>query len=369
MPDALTKDTEKESGGHAFLFKEAVLSGFYSSQGVRGLPAGDMSKDHWGFSPRPPGSYIGLDYVQTFTASSAINKILPEWFPMATLDLHPRVVYDPMEKEHGLDPYKFAPQDFWFRFTPGNVDRLQLRVGEFVIPYGMNPVMAPRQTGILPVEAIDLGLKWDWGIDLKGPIGAFDWELAATTGTGEGLNMPRLFDDKDHQSYLVTGRMGSPTYWDFQNGLSFLYGDLPTIMGPTIIDKHAISRWRLAYDTFYKYGTYLMVGAQASFGQDGFTDDEKFVRPTMGKTADVLGYQIWADWVVPMHQNLRLQAQFASIYRDVGTPGAHDTAAVLQAGYSWTTAISTVLSFRKELNTSMGELNDGIYLTFIYYSR
>ena len=346
-----------------------MLSGFYSSQGVRDLPSDDTSKDHWGLSPRPPGNYIGLDYVQTFTASSAINKILPDWFPMTTMDLHPRLVYDPTEDDHGLQPYKFAPQDFWFRFTPGNVDRLQLRVGEFVIPYGMNPIMAPRQTSILPVEAMDLGLKWDWGIDLKGPIGAYDWELAATTGTGEGLHSPGLFDDKDHQRYLVTGRVGSPTYWDFQHGLSFLYGDLPTIMGPTIVDEHAISRWRLAYDAFYKYGTYLMVGAQATFGQDGFAGDEEFVRSTMGKTADVLGYQIWADWVVPMHQNLRLQAQFESIYRDLGTPGAHDTAAILQAGYSWTTAISTVLSFRKEFNTSMGERNDAIYLTFIYYGR
>jgi len=37
------------------------------------------------------------------------------------MDLHPRLVYDPMEMDSGLDRVKFAPQDFWLRFNPGGV--------------------------------------------------------------------------------------------------------------------------------------------------------------------------------------------------------------------------------------------------------
>ena len=371
MPDEIEEESDEdweseEDDGRSFLFKELVLSGFYSFDGVTGLPEGDTSKDYLGFSPRPPGNYIGLDYVRTFTSSSSVTQVLPKWLPLTSMDLHPRLLYDPRERNR--NSIKFAPQDFWFRFNPGEVDRLMLHVGQFVIPYGVNPLLAPRQRFILPLEATDLGLKWDWGLDLKGPIGDYDWEIATTIGSGEGLHSPHLFSGSDRTSYLITGRIGSPAYWDFQNGLSFLYGDLPVIMGPTVFSDAAISRWRLGYDAFYKYGTYLMAGAQMTFGQDGFAGDERFVGISMGRRADVLGARGWVDWVIPRYQDVRLQFQYESVWRDLSTAGARDAAVIFQAGYSFTTSITTMLSFRKELNRSMGEKNDALYLTFIYYS-
>jgi hypothetical protein len=362
------EDWDEEGSGRSFLFKEAVFSGAYFFHGVTGIPPGDTTRDHFEISPRPPGSYIGLDFVRTFTSSSFMNKALPDWLPLKAMDLHPRLVYDRMEENTGLDRVKFAPQDFWLRFNPGGVDRLMLRVGQFVIPYGVNPILAPRQRFMLPVEAIDLGLKWDWGLDLMGPVGEYDWEIGASIGSGEALHSPHLFSGSDRTSYLITGRIGSPTYWDFQQGLSFLYGDLPVIMGPRVLNDVAISRWRIAYNLFYKYGDYLMTGAQSTYGQNGFAGDEEFVALTGGKTADVLSYRAWADWIIPVHQNARLAAQLESVIRDLSTSGSDDTAIIFQVSYSLTTTITTNLHFREELNRSMGEKNDGIYFTFIFYS-
>jgi hypothetical protein len=308
-----------------------------------------------------------LDYVKTFTTSSFINKRLPDWLQLKVMDLHPRLVYDRMEESDGLEKVKFAPQDFWLRFNPGGVDRLMLRVGQFVIPYGVNPILAPRQRFLLPIEGTDLGLKWDWGLDLKGPAGSYDWEIATTIGSGEALHSPQLFTGSDRASYLITGRIGSPTYWDFQHGFSFLYGYLPVIMGPTVKSDVAISRWRIGYDAFYKYGTYLMTGVQLTYGQDGFAGDEEFVGVTGGKTADVLCTRAWADWVIPKYQNVRLAIQFESVLRDLSTSGADDTAVIFQVGYSFTTTITAMLDYREELNPSMGKENDAIYFTFIYY--
>lgn len=361
-------DEEEEEGiGRSFLFKEVVLSGFYSFDGVIGLPPGDFTQDHFEISPRPPGNYIGLDYVKTFASSSLVNKGLPGWLLLKAAALHPRFVYDRMEKDDGLGKVKFAPQDFWLRFNPGGVDRLMLRVGQFVIPYGANPILAPRQRFLLPIEATDLGLKWDWGMSLKGPVGEYDWEIATTIGSGEALHSPDLFTDSDRKSYLITGRIGSPTYWDFQHGFSFLYGDLPVIMGASVMSEFAISRWRIGYDAFYKYGTYLMTGIQFTYGQDGFAGDEEFVRITGGKTADVLSTRAWADWVIPKYQNVRLAIQLESDIRDLSTSGTDDTAIIFQVGYSFTTTITAMLAYREELNRSMGKENDGIYLIFIYY--
>ncbi|MFQ5702900.1 MAG: hypothetical protein ACE5HT_02650 [Gemmatimonadales bacterium] len=330
---------------------------------------GDLTKDHFEISPRPPSNYVGLDYVKTFTSSSTINKMLPRWLPASAVDLHPRIVYDRAEENDGLEPIEFAPQDFWLRLNPGGADRLTLRIGQFVIPFGANPIRAPRQRFQLPVEATDLGLKWDWGLELKGPLGKYDWEIALTTGFGEALHTPHLFTGSDRASYLVTGRIGAPTYWDFQNGFSFLVGELPTIMGARLVSDIAISRWRLGYDVFYKYGTYLMLGGQVTYGQDGFAGDEEFVAVTGGETADVLSGRVWADWVVPTYQDVRLGVQFESVRRDVPSSGSDDTALSFEVGYSLTTAITAKLDYREEFNRSVGKENDAIYLTVVVYGR
>lgn len=352
---------DDEGTGRSFFFKELVLSGFYSHDGFVGLPMGDADVKHLEFSPRPPGTYVAVEYVRTFSSSSFVNRrVLPEWLPLATLDLHPRVLYDPMQPIYSSDPVKFAPQDFWVRFNPGGRDRLMLQAGQFVIPYGVNPVLAPRQRFIVPVEAVDLGLKWDWGLGLKGPAGEYDWLLATTIGSGEALHSPHLFENSSRTSYLITGRFGTPTYWDIQYGISGLYGELPMTRGANRMGDFSISRWRLGLDTFWRAGIFLMAGAQLTYGQDGFEEE--------GMTAsDVLGYQVYADWVLPWLLDLRLSGQFASVNRDLTATDVSDTSLILESQYSFTNSISTMLNYRVELERSMGKKANAFFITFIYY--
>lgn len=359
------EDVWEDDPPRTFMYREAVLSGFYSSQGSVGVPPGDMERDHFELSPRPPGNYIGLDFVGLFPPSHNVKVVLP----IRAVNLHPRLVFDRMEEDDGFKRVKFAPQDFWIRFDPGEADRFTVRLGQFVIPYGVNPILAPRQRFILPLEATDLGLKWDWGLKVKGPLGKYDWEAAATIGSGEALHSPHLFAGSDSTSYLFTGRIGAPTYWDFQYGLSFLYGELPFIRAAKQFSPIAISRWRVGVDSFYKSGTYLMLGAQLTVGQDGFDGDEQFVGITMGETADVLGYRVMADWVIPEIQDLRLAAQYESVIRDLGTSGTDDSALILEINYSLNTSLSFMLDHRVEINRSMGEESDALYLTAVYYTR
>ncbi len=366
-------DESREEGsadtGRSFLFREVLLSGFYSSAGVPGLPPGDTTPDHFGLSPRPPGSYVAVDYVRTFTEASWLNRhLLPEWLSIAAMNLHPRVVLDALDTDTGLGRLEFAPQDFWVRFNVGNVDRLTLRIGQFVIPYGANPVLAPRQQFLLPIEATDLGLKWDWGIDLKGPLGEYDWEVAATLGAGEGLHAPRPFSGSPDSRFLLTGRLGTPTYRDAQYGVSFLYGNLPQLRGADIVSPTATRRWRVAADTFYKYGTYLVAGAQLSFGQNRLDAEDAAAGQGSG-TAEVLGYRAWLDWVVPTHQDLRLGAQLESVIRDLGRPASDDSALILEVGYSVSTEMSLTLDYRIELHRTRPRSTEGLYLAMIWYGQ
>ena len=176
------------------------------------------------------------DYEAAFEFYSALFG----WELMQDMDMGEGIVW-PMPTEERID---FAPQDLWIRFQLAGNDRLTLRIGQIALPYGVNPLMAPRQTFILPVEELDLGLKWDWGIGLKGPLGEFDWELAATVGSGETWHTPSSLGGSRPSSHLFTGRIGSPTYQNFQYGLSALIGKLPTLHGPHMVVDFPLSRHR-----------------------------------------------------------------------------------------------------------------------------
>lgn len=337
--------SEEEEPGRSFLYKELVASGFYSSAG----------EDRFDLSPRPPGSYFGLDWVATYDTHGATG--------LAAVNLHPRLLWDPAESR-----FRLAPQDFWWKLQLGGNDRLSLRLGQFVLPYGVHPILSPRQMFLLSVEATDLGLKWDWGLALKGPAGAWDWEVAATLGTGESLRSPHLFQGDDRESYLVTGRIGTPTYWELQYGFSFLYGRLPVLAGPKQVREEALSRWRVAFDVFYKRGNYLMLGAQATYGQDGFEGDEDLVEVTGGEAAaDVLGSRVWVDWVLPANNDFRVRGQIESVVRDLGGAGTDDSALVLELSYSLVTSITLMADYRVELNRLVGDENDTLFFGFVYY--
>lgn len=354
----------QEGGQRTFVFKEVVLSGMVSFDGVAGLPRGDLTDDYVEWSPRPPGTYVGVDYVRTFGEEAEVNRWFPDWLPLVAMTLHPRLVWDRTETHDCLQPVKFAPQDLWIRLNPWGVDRLMLRIGQFVIPYGATPILAPRQRLQLPIEATDLGLKWDWGIDLRGPIGEYDWEIAATLGLGEAWHSPKLFADIDHRTFLVTGRIGSPTYWDFQHGISFLIGDLNRLMATRRFVGISISRWRVGYDMFFRRGLHLMAGAQVTYGEEGFVGG--------GHPSRVLGTRVWVDWVPRANEDLRLSAQVERVHRSLVTEawdGKEDLATILEARYSLTTAISVVAAYREEIRRSMGDENDAIYVSLVYYAR
>jgi hypothetical protein len=357
--------------GRSFLYKEIVISTSFSQAGQDALTP----------SYRPPGSYVALDYIRTFTEESSANRALPRWLQLSAIDLHPRVVYygeipnlDSMDMGEGIDwpmpeeeKIVFAPQDFWVRFQLAGNDRMSLRLGQIALPYGVNPMLAPRQTFVLPVEELDLGLKWDWGIGLKGPLGEFDWELAATMGSGEAWHSPSALGGSRPSSHLFTGRIGSPTYWNFHYGLSVLAGDLPTLHGPYMVDNFPLSRRRLALDGSYKYGTYLSIGGQVTYGQDGHAGDDGHVLSNGGTgVADVFGYRLWADWVPPGENNIRLAGQFESVQHDMDNPQTTDSAVVLEMSYSLTTEITIKLNLRTVVEDFM-DLDDGLFITFVYY--
>jgi hypothetical protein len=73
--------------------------------------------------------------------------------------------------------------------------------------------------------------------------------------------------------------------------------------------------------------------------------------------------------VVPQFLDLRFASQFESLIRDLGTSSSDDIALVFEANYSLATLVSIVLDYRMEFDRSMGDENDAVFLTLVYYGR
>jgi hypothetical protein len=216
------------------------------------------------------------------------------------IDLHARLSDVPGPE--GLDLY-FA--DAWALFGIGG-QRSQLRVGHFNIPFGMNPVMEPRGIFLMPLEAADLGFKKDWGLAWQRELGQYDVEAGGFLGTGGDLHWRQ-------GSYLLCGRAGTPTFRDFEYGVSMLYGDVPATMGNARLDETPIRRVRGGLDAMYMYGNYTVFKAELAAGSDD------------GRT--VLGSLLGIDWVPPRSTRWAFSFQAQGLRKNVAY-GTDDNASV-----------------------------------------
>lgn len=354
---------------------EFNLALVYSKKGLPDLPRGEKGKDHFEFSPRFPRSFLGAELEGSLTDEAPLNRFLGPHLNLSAFDFHLRFELDPTEPLHDYDRYELMAQDFWVRFETPDVDRLSLRIGQVTVPYGVNPVLAPRGRFLLPLEAHDVGFKWDWGGVLKGPLWLYDWEIGATTGAGMQPHPPYYIYEED--AYMLTARLGAPTYWDFQYGLSGLFGKSPALM----LDKRLsrpLSRWRASLDLFYKLLVHTLFMAQAYVGQDGFDGDARKAFGMDTKANLVTGGLFEVDFVPPFGatqksrlewQSWELNAQFASVFFDAEKGGSNNTFLTLEVGRSLTDELTLRVDWIHDFHTAegMGEEDDRIFLSLYYY--
>jgi len=364
-------------------------SGFYSASGAVLSATGSS---HWQPTDRIPRNYVGCEYIYTVGDNSPLRHLGPLEF--TTADLNPHLEIDlnpPLDMSNGNEPtldlesaslninwdhdqrkarLALVLHDFWVRLEPEGMERTTIRLGHFDIPYGINPIMAPRGgVFVMPPEIDDIGFKKDWGIVWKAPVGQYDYEIAATTGTGLGLHSPKWFDGSSQRSFAFSTRVGAPTYWDFQYGLSGLYGKIPQIMADEILDDTAIERWRIDVDTFYKYKAHTMFMAQIGYGQNG---DQLFDTGT--SRSDVLAAHVLVDHIPPWFQLLDFKMQVKPIFYNLHQSRSDHITFLFEAAYSLSNPIMLRLDYVHDFTVTAGmdamghPADDRIYLTINFYS-
>jgi len=127
-----------------------------------------------------------------------------------------------------------------------NAGRSNIKIGHFDVPFGLEPLIDTHSTLLQTQATKNIGFKKDWGLSVNGALPSFNYEAAATLGCGGTTKIWR----KDG-SYLLSGRIGTPTSEDFQYGFSLLYGRVLPALYDDYLFKNTLNRKRVGLDSQY----------------------------------------------------------------------------------------------------------------------
>lgn len=129
------------------------------------------------------------------------------------LNPHPSIFSDE-------DDWAFTYRSFFVNYTNTCNNCPNIKVGHFVIPYGLEHDIDTAGELRDYNHASNIGLKMDWGVSLNKQHRQFEYELSYTFGSGAYLS---------HQSgrYIMTGRISTPSYKNLAYGLSLLEAKTP----------------------------------------------------------------------------------------------------------------------------------------------
>ena len=230
-----------------------------------------------------------------------------------------------------------------------NRGRSNIKLGHFDVPFGLEPLLDTHPTLLQTQARKNIGFKRDWGLSVNGALPSFDYEVSATLGCGGVKKIWR----KDG-SYLLSGRIGTPTSEDLQHGFSLLYGNVLPALYDEYLFESTVSRKRIGLDSQYSYRSYLFK-AEVAYGKD-----EEF---------DVLSSFLEVDYTVPQYQNWQLEAQLKSFINDLGESKTDDTILTLGTSYKLTNDITLRANYIHDFNLRLGREEDIVGVQVYYYGQ
>jgi hypothetical protein len=148
--------------------------------------------------------------------------------------------------------------------------KFNVRVGHFEVPFGLEQVVNTNGTLRDYMHGHNIGIKADWGVGLNGAWRRGEYEVAWSRGTESSLTAK-------HGSYLVSGRVGTPSDGNLVFGASALRGKVVDATSPLGVSD----RLRLGADVAWYRGAYGLL-AESAYGTDG--DPERGVRRSVSNS-------------------------------------------------------------------------------------
>ena len=264
-------------------------------------------------------NFIGFDIHQVLSDAGGDRVTLTLQGFLTRIDNQPRRP-DVFEDD---DDFAFIYRIFNANFTVAERGRLNLRIGHFEVPFGLEQTVNTNGTLRNFRQSRTIGLLTDWGASLNGTVNGLDYEVSLTRGSGiEWRNR----DDP----WLVTGRVGRALTQNFSIGLSGLVGETLPLTG----GNGTLRRDRVGLDATYLLGPFTVL-AQAAVGED---EDQSIV--------NTFAELNWQD----RHGRFLVYAQALDYYAErAGGGGQHSASAVF--GVRWNLDSHWTLSAEIERDT------------------
>lgn len=253
----------------------------------------------------------------------------------------------PLAHADKKNAWKVELHDAYFKYTDNFKGRLNLRLGHFDVPFGLEENVDTHSTLIQLMSMRNIGFEKDWGISIGGQLTRLDYNFALTRGSG------MEYIDRG-QNYLLSARIGTPADKNFSVGLSGLYGEPIDTMAvmrgkkmgmmeepdtwfgrDTEPPDGIIKRWRMGVDSIYLYGPYTLKG-EVSYGED--------------INQDIVNSLAELDYLFP-NQKMQLVAQFQYAYQDIAAPGGKDDIfTILGLNYRFSPYVTLQTAYRHDFS-------------------
>lgn len=142
----------------------------------------------------------------------------------------------------------------------GPLGHVNLRLGRYILPFGMLANYDTERLIIQSLEPLSLGIKLDLGAQVLGYFGPLDYAVSVSQGTGKG------FDDPDGNK-LLTARIGMQGE-NARAGISYLDGRV--VVDPDEFPvPGSFDRRRVALDGEWSWQAWTLRGELISGRDDG----------------------------------------------------------------------------------------------------
>jgi phosphate-selective porin len=310
----------------SFFYKELNLIGGYSDA------------EDWVGKGQGLSNSAGFEYFRKFSN---------EYGDYLTCDLQVRLAYDSSESRD--DAWGVEIHNAWaeYKLDYG----YNLKFGHFDPAFGLEPLLDTHGTLLQTMAMKNIGFKKDWGLSLRGSMQTFDYEIAVQLGSGMSIH-------RKDGNFLLSSRIGTPAYKDFQYGFSLLYGEVLKTKGMRTFPRNelvfdsAITKKRIGIDGQYIFGAYLFKG-EFTYGEDD------------GK--EVLGYLLEVNYTLPHHQQWQLEAQFVSWINDLNKGNSDDSTLTLGVSFKVSASVTLRANYIHDFNLATGSEDDKFLVQFYYF--
>jgi len=218
------------------------------------------------------------------------------------------------------DDKQFVIREAHLNYTAGPQWLPNIRVGHFTLPFGLEASIDTNGRLLDYYHGKKLGTKLDWGVGFNKVLSQVQYEFSYTMG---GKNEPKTINS----SYVLSGRIGSLSHYDFIIGISFLDAKIDNIQ-----------RKRFAIDWQYYWQTWGLLG-EIAFGKDDKFQkewqEEKYSLLELNKTS--------------INEQLKFYGQY--IFTDREGESKNQQLINLGVRYQIDAEFELSLSSRKQLNT------------------